>query len=84
MKFSVKGFLSKCDQIRSFLRIWSHLPKKSLTENFILWEVRGVIRTLSNIYDGGFFTNIVNGQNLLTIFTKMLHCRSLVGSQMYL
>ena len=35
MKFSIKDFFSKCDQIRSFLRIWSHLLKKSLTENFL-------------------------------------------------
>ena len=34
MKFSIKGFFSKCDQIHSFLRIWSHLLKKSLIENF--------------------------------------------------
>ena len=39
MKFSIKDFFSKCDQIRSFLRIWSHLPKKSLIENFIFCEV---------------------------------------------
>ena len=35
MKFSSKGFFSKCDQIRSYLRIWSHLLKKSIMENFI-------------------------------------------------
>ena len=35
MKFSIKDFFSKCDQIRSFLRIWSHLLNKSLVENFI-------------------------------------------------
>ena len=35
IKFSIKDFLSKCDQIRSFLRIWLHLLKKSLMENFI-------------------------------------------------
>ena len=35
MKFSIKGFFSKRDQIRSFLRIWSHLLKKPLMENFI-------------------------------------------------
>ena len=34
MKFSIKDFFSKCEQIRSFLRIWSHLLKKSLMENF--------------------------------------------------
>ena len=27
MKFSIKNFFSKCDQIRSFLGIWSHLLK---------------------------------------------------------
>ena len=32
MKFPIKGFFSKCDQIRSFLQIWSHLPEKSLIE----------------------------------------------------
>ena len=35
MKFSIKDFFSKCHQIRSFLRIWSDLLKKSLMENFI-------------------------------------------------
>ena len=33
--FSIKDCCSKCDQIRSFQRIWSHLLKKSLMENFI-------------------------------------------------
>ena len=40
MKFSIKDFSSKCDQIRRKLRIWSHLLKKYLMENFIfvhLW-----------------------------------------------
>ena len=36
LKFSIKDFFSKCDQIRSFLRIWSYLLRKSLMENFIL------------------------------------------------
>ena len=35
MKFSIKHFLSKCDQMRTFLRIWSHLLTKSVMENFI-------------------------------------------------
>ena len=39
MKFSMKGFFSKYDQIRSFLRIWSHVLKKSLMENFIFCAV---------------------------------------------
>ena len=31
----MKDFFSKCDQIHRKLRIWSHLLKKSLMENFI-------------------------------------------------
>ena len=35
MKISIKDFFNKCEQIRSFLWIWSHLLKKYLMENFI-------------------------------------------------
>ena len=35
MKFPVKDFFSKFDQIHSYLGNWSHLLKKSLVENFI-------------------------------------------------
>ena len=38
-KFSIEDFLGKCNQIRSFLRIWSHLQKKSLMGNFIFCRV---------------------------------------------
>ena len=34
IKFSMKDFFSKYDQIRRKMRIWSHLLKKSLMENF--------------------------------------------------
>ena len=34
-KISIKDFFSRCDQTRSFLRIWPDLLKKSLMENFI-------------------------------------------------
>ena len=39
MKFSIKDSSSKCDQIHRKLRIWSHLLKKSLMENFIFCAV---------------------------------------------
>ena len=39
MKFSVKNFFSKCEQIHIKLTIYSHLLNKSLTENFILFVV---------------------------------------------
>ena len=46
-KFSIKDFFSKCDQIRSkledapgsLLRIWSHLLKKPIMENFVFYTV---------------------------------------------
>ena len=39
MKFSIKDFFSKCDQVRSLPWIWSHLLKKCLMENFIFCVV---------------------------------------------
>ena len=57
MKFSIKDFFSKCDQIRSFLWIWSHLLNKSLMENFIFCTCMHVCKTL--------FFNIVFGSYLL-------------------
>ena len=39
MKFSIKYFSGKCDQICRKLRIWSHLLEKSLMENFIFYAV---------------------------------------------
>ena len=48
IKFSVKVSFSKCDQIRRKLRmrIWSHLLKKSLMENFTFCAVRISYRSL--------------------------------------
>ena len=40
MRYSIKDFLRKWDQIHRKLRIWSHLLKKSLMENFIFCAVR--------------------------------------------
>ena len=54
MKFSIKDFFSKCGQIRSFLRIWSHLLKKSLIENFIFWAV---LVSPSNYFNEWITTN---------------------------
>ena len=39
MRLSIKDLFSKCDQICWKLRIWSHLLKKSLMENFIFCAV---------------------------------------------
>ena len=39
MRFSIKDFFSRCDQIRMKLRIRSHLLKKFLMENFVFCAV---------------------------------------------
>ena len=39
MEFSITDFFSKCEQIFRKLRIWSHLLKKSINENFIFCVV---------------------------------------------
>ena len=44
MKFFIKDFSSKCDQIRMKLWIWSHLLKKYLMENFIFCTVKHFIK----------------------------------------
>ena len=47
---SIKDFFSKCDQICSFLWIWSHILKKSLMENFIfLCSVFFLFHVLANL-----------------------------------
>ena len=46
MQFSIKDFFSKCDQIRSFLPIWSYLLKISLMENFIFCVVNFIIEVV--------------------------------------
>ena len=47
MKFFIKDFFSKCDQIRRKLRIWSHLLEKTLMKNFIFCAVLVVVLEMS-------------------------------------
>ena len=47
INFSIKGFFSKCDQIRR--KLWSHLLKKSLIKNFIFCAVCSVFTFLALI-----------------------------------
>ena len=76
MKLSIKDFFRECDQIRNFLRIWSHLLKKSLMENFIFCAVsftqtRNVFNvskssllwasTLPQVFDHYTSRNMANG-----------------------
>ena len=47
MKFSIKYLFSKCDQIYSFLRIWSHLLK---TLFFFAVHVAGTFHAIVRKY----------------------------------
>ena len=47
MKFLIKDFFSKCDQIRRKLRILSRLPKRPLMENFIFSAMQQRVYSLS-------------------------------------
>ena len=44
MKFSIKDFFSKCDQIRSVLWIWSHLLKSSYWKSSVYMVTTLVIQ----------------------------------------
>ena len=44
MKFFIKDFFSKCDQIHRFLQVLSHLLKKSLMENLFFCVVYALTR----------------------------------------
>ena len=46
MRFFIKDFCSKCDQIRRKLRIWSHLLENYLMENFILCALGGIFKPI--------------------------------------
>ena len=46
INFSIKDFSSKCDQIRGFLWIWSHLLEKSLMEKLIFCVVYLIVNFL--------------------------------------
>ena len=72
MKFFIKDFFSKYDQTRSFLRIWSHLLKKFLIENFIFCTVK----VLSMFYQ---YANefLVIGVEFRRIFTNFDCCECL-------
>ena len=59
MKFSIKDFFSKRDQIPSFLQIWSHLLKKSLMENFIFCAVVSISQEVI-ILLWNYFITLVN------------------------
>ena len=88
MKFSVKDFFSKCEQIRSKLRNWSHLLKKSLMENFIFCAVI-ITNLFMNLTMRNFwfqsFKSIFSYQSLYSLyFAEILETVTIVSkNQIY-
>ena len=91
MKFSIKDFFSKCDQIRRKIRIWSHLLKNSLMENFsflcsvsICFETKPMT-TLSSHFnraqtiDGWWREKLMVSISILSLFGKLLLTHSFIS-----
>ena len=78
MKFSTKDFFRKCDQISNFLRIWSHLLKKSLMENFIFCAVKDLSAYLT--HDVASVLLYITG---ILQYLKTCHKRAVPGKHMY-
>ena len=78
MKFSIKDFFSKCNQIRRKLRIWSHLLKKSLMQNFIIfghyffWSIRVKIQC--------FVAHIPENEKEVFVILEIVRIQKVVGS----
>ena len=69
MKFSIKDFFSKCDQIRRKLRIWLHLLKKSLLENFFFCAVFPDISQFPKIQSLKMFGNLYLRQEVYKAYS---------------
>ena len=75
MKFSIKDFFSKWDQIRRKLRIWSHLVKQSLMENFIFCAVFAIWFTMVSERN---FVKLYNARKFnLPCSIELLHYKEL-------
>ena len=62
IKFTIKDFFSKCNQIPRKLWMWSNLLKKSLMENFIFCAVflscNDLVYAYLKFYDQDLFTHL--------------------------
>ena len=75
-KFSIKDFFSKYKQIHRKVRIWSHVLKKPLMENFIFCAVRGVFCTVKeNEKQSAIMQDKMYGKNVIisrkTLFDRV-------------
>ena len=62
MKFSVKDFFNKCDQIRSFLWIWSYLLKNPK------WKTQFFVQRTKSVVVYIFFKFLVLRNDIQNVF----------------
>ena len=78
MKFSIKDSCSKCDKIRSFLRIWSHLQEKSLTENLIFVQWLDILSNVRCWYSSLSITSNIGNFFFFSFLVDITHQTDMV------
>ena len=78
IKFSIKDFFSKCDQIRSFLWIWSHLLKSFLMENFLFCAVFVTVDERADL-----IPNVISYIGSTTLCVRWLYPQVNLGYEKY-
>ena len=74
MRFSIQNFFSKCYQIHWKLRIWLHLLKKSLTENFIFCALCFIVTKIFILLKACFFIiRHFEAEGLISYFFSVEH-----------
>ena len=71
MNFLIKDFFIKCDQIRTFLRIWSHLLKKFFMKNFIFVPCNVYNAKMNDVHVGIYITMF--GISFILFFVSSYH-----------
>ena len=77
IRFSMKYFFSKCDQIRRKFRIWLHLPRNSLMENFMFFAVNKLVSFFSDSSAGQDSHQIIRKKSLMKKRNIANRCYSL-------
>ena len=72
MKFAIKDFFRKCDQIRRKLLIWPHLLKKSLMETSFLVQWHRILLALT-LKDNSFYISQTVQGFISRIFVEFSH-----------
>ena len=85
MKFSIKDFFSKCDQIHRRMLIWLHLLKKSLLENFICCAVKSELKRCKRLKRKLFYNCFITARiKLILLILIIISCKHQYGKSKYI